>query len=119
MMDTSDGLADALFKIAQSSGVEMEIEEELIPITPDIKDVADILGANHLDWVLFGGEDYTLVACVESDVADKLAVKNIPIRKIGKVAAKNPDGLVKVKSGNNEIIIDQEALEKKAFDHFN
>ena len=119
MMDTSDGLADALFKIAQSSGVELEIEEKLIPVDPDLKMVAEVLNANPLDWILFGGEDYTLIACVENDVADKLAVKNIPIRKIGKVISKNSDGLVKIKSKKNEIIIDQKMLEDKAFDHFN
>lgn len=119
MMDTSDGLADALFKIAQSSGVEMEIEEELIPITPDLKEIANVLNANPMDWVLFGGEDYTLVACVESDVADKLAVKNIPIRKIGKVTTKNPAGLVKIKSQTDEFLITQEVIENKTFDHFN
>ncbi len=118
MMDTSDGLADALFKIAQNSEVEIEIEEELIPIDSDLISVAEIQETNPLDWMLFGGEDYTLVACVESDVADKLAVKNIPIRKIGKVISKNPQGLVKVKTISDEIIINEEILGNKTFQHF-
>lgn len=118
MMDTSDGLADALFKIAQASKVELEIDEKLIPLVPDLDEIANISNANCLDWALFGGEDYTLVACVDSDVADKLAVDNIPIRKIGKVISANEKGLVKVKSDNSELIITQEVIENKAFQHF-
>jgi len=54
MMDTSDGLGDALFKIAQSSGVSIKVDYDKIP---------------HLDLVtkeqvLFGGEDYKLVAAI-------------------------------------------------------
>lgn len=54
MMDTSDGLADALFKIADSSGVKI---------------VADYNKIRHIDsltkeQVLFGGEDYKLVAVI-------------------------------------------------------
>ena len=54
MMDTSDGLADALFKIAESSGVSIKVDYDKI---------------SHLDsvtkeQVLFGGEDYKLVAAI-------------------------------------------------------
>ena len=118
MMDTSDGLADALYKIAQASKVELEIEEKLIPTDPDLKEVAKLSDANPLDWVLFGGEDYTLIACVDSTVADKLAVDNIPIRKIGKVIRENQDGLVKIKSEGNEFLITEEVIKNKAFKHF-
>ena len=46
MMDTSDGLADALFRISQASNVTIE---------------ADFIEG------IFGAEDYNLVACVPSD----------------------------------------------------
>ncbi len=57
MMDTSDGLADALFKIAKSSGVSLSIDFQQIPYNKKIE--------MFEDWeslVLFGGEDYSLVA---------------------------------------------------------
>ena len=54
MMDTSDGLADALFKIAQSSGVKIKVDYSKIPH----------LDCVNADQVLFGGEDYKLIAAV-------------------------------------------------------
>ena len=119
MMDTSDGLADALFKIAQLSKVEISIDENLIPITPDLPDIAKILKEDYLNWVLFGGEDYTLVACVNNEAADKLAVDNIPIRKIGKVTSTSNPGIVKIKSNNKDIVITEAILKAKSFMHFN
>lgn len=118
MMDTSDGLADALFKIAQSSKIEMEIDQNLIPIDPDLKEIAGITNSDVNNWILFGGEDYTLVACVDEEAANKLAVKNIPIRKIGKVTATNETGLVKIISENSEILITEEIIKNKSFNHF-
>ncbi len=52
MMDTSDGLADALFKIAEASGVSVEVKE--------------IEG-------MFGTEDYKLVAAVPDEFLQQLS----------------------------------------------
>ena len=57
MMDTSDGLMDALAKIADRSGVSMAIDFEKIPVCGAMKKLK-----NWQDFVLFGGEDYKLVA---------------------------------------------------------
>ena len=54
MMDTSDGLADALFKIAEASGVSVVVDYQNIPHLPQISK----------NFVLFGGEDYNLVAAI-------------------------------------------------------
>lgn len=51
MMDTSDGLADALFKIAEASNVSIDAKE--------------------IDGI-FGAEDYHLVAAVPEEFLDKL-----------------------------------------------
>ena len=59
MMDTSDGLCDALFKIAQSSGVTLRIDYDKIPHKNFIQK----------EDVLFGGEDYKLIAVLPKDVA--------------------------------------------------
>ena len=64
MMDTSDGLADALFKIAQESGVTIRTKF--------------IEG-------MFGAEDYNLVAAVPEDFLPKLKKYKI----IGKVMEKD------------------------------
>ena len=62
MMDTSDGLMDALAKIADRSGVSMAIDFEKIPVCGAMKKLK-----NWEDFVLFGGEDYKLVACVSQE----------------------------------------------------
>ena len=54
MMDTSDGLADALIQIAKASDVTLSIDSEKIPHDARV----------GMDLVLYGGEDYQLVAAV-------------------------------------------------------
>ena len=66
MMDTSDGLADALFKIAQASGVSINIDYEKIPKE---------FGVIEPDFVLFGGEDYKLVAVVPESAFNEIKSK--------------------------------------------
>ena len=54
MMDTSDGLADALFKIAQASNITINTDYDSIPHLNSVTE----------EQVLFGGEDYKLVAVI-------------------------------------------------------
>ena len=54
MMDTSDGLADALFKIAEASNKKLVIDYSKIPHLPEV----------NKNFVLYGGEDYNPVAAV-------------------------------------------------------
>lgn len=62
MMDTSDGLMDALMQIAEQSKVLMSIDFSKIPFDKDLKQFE-----NFQDLILYGGEDYQLVACVPKD----------------------------------------------------
>ncbi len=62
MMDTSDGLADALFKIAEASGVKAIVN------FADIKHYDSITK----EQVLFGGEDYNLLAVVPNNILNKI-----------------------------------------------
>ena len=112
MMDTSDGLADALFKIAHASEVKIQVEEKLIPIDIDLEKIAE---GKSLEWALFGGEDYTLLACVDEKIVQKLG-KEVSI--IGKVVSDNENAKVIVKSQNNDVIIDEKSLQNKCFQHF-
>lgn len=63
MMDTSDGLMDALYAIASSSNVLLEIDFDKNPYDKDIEIFED-----WKNLVLFGGEDYELVATVPKDL---------------------------------------------------
>lgn len=54
MMDTSDGLSDALMQIAKASGIMISVDTSKIPHDPAV----------DMETVLYGGEDYQLVAVV-------------------------------------------------------
>ena len=71
MMDTSDGLGDALFKIAKESGVKLVVSYDNIPHEETITKKE----------VLFGGEDYNLIAILPENFIKTL--KNVSV--IGKV----------------------------------
>ena len=62
MMDTSDGLMDALSTIANESGVLLEIDFDKIPHDKDLEQFN-----TWQDMILFGGEDYGLVAVVPQE----------------------------------------------------
>lgn len=54
MMDTSDGIADALFKIAEASKVKISVDYNKIPHSLYV----------NKQQVLFGGEDFKLIAAI-------------------------------------------------------
>lgn len=80
MMDTSDGLFDALYKIGKASNCTMSIDFERILYDPKIKEYFD----DYKDLIFYGGEDYQLVATVPVELLPKL--KNYTI--IGEVIQK-------------------------------
>lgn len=95
MMDTSDGLADALIQIAKASNVTISIDTSKIPHDPSV----------DIDTVLYGGEDYQLVAAIPADMAAKL---NYPV--IGEVK--------KGKSGIELDGIFYSDIDDKLYNHF-
>ena len=107
MMDTSDGLGDAIFKIAQASKVSIEIDKSLIPVD---KDLGKISGEKALNWALFGGEDYTLAVCTDEKTAKLFPELTI----IGKVTSQNENGSVKI----GDLEITEKILTTKSFQHF-
>ena len=66
MMDTSDGLMDALLQIAEASNVMLDVDFEKIPYDKDLEKYP-----NYKDLILYGGEDYQLVAWVPKDFEEK------------------------------------------------
>lgn len=68
MMDSSDGLADALFKIATSSNRTAVIDFNKITFEPELKNT---FPDNYKELILYGGEDYQLIATVPKEFAKK------------------------------------------------
>ena len=96
MMDTSDGLADALMQIAQASRVTIDIETSKILHDPIV----------DMDTVLYGGEDYQLVAAVP-----KYILKNTDAYTI----------IGDVKTGNAGLVIGGKSytdIDNKLYKHF-
>lgn len=104
MMDTSDGLMDALSTIANESGVLLDIDFDKIPHDKNIEQFE-----NWQNLVLFGGEDYGLVAVVP----EKYDIGGI---EIGQVKS----GLgVDLKINNSIKHYSKQDVENKIFNHFN
>ena len=112
MMDTSDGLMDAVFKIAQASDVSISLDFNKIPYDKEIEDVAKSANVNFEDWIFYGGEDYQLIACVDGENLKKLSV---PYTIIGQVEKKNKNNCVEIVFNDKTEKIDN--LEK-TFNHF-
>lgn len=112
MMDTSDGLLDALFKLAQSSNVLISAEFDKIPYDKSIEDVAKVANVDFKDWVLYGGEDFQIVACVDKETLVKL---NTDYKIIGQVSEKKQDHFVEINFGDN---IQKISNLEKTFNHF-
>lgn len=102
MMDTSDGLADALSAIADASGVKMVINFDKIPKCKNIEQFE-----NYKDLVLYGGEDYELVATLDF-IPEGMTV-------IGEVM--KGQGLEIIYDDYKEILTRKD-IERKLYNHF-
>lgn len=106
MMDSSDGLGDALYKLSQGCGLAFDIDYESIPVSGVLKST---FPDSWKDMVLWGGEDFELVFCADKSVFEKLHKNDF--YKIGTVTDKPfassafPDRL-------------KEEFEQKSYRHF-
>jgi thiamine-monophosphate kinase len=72
-MDSSDGLADAIVQICQSSQVGALVNRQKIPILEALPQL--VSPQQSLEWVLYGGEDFELVLCLPKDAAQQLTAQ--------------------------------------------
>jgi len=72
MMDISDGLATDLAHLCSENGVGAEIQQDHLPVSVPLESAATELGADVLDWVLRGGEDYQLLFTTKASDEQKL-----------------------------------------------
>lgn len=86
LMDTSDGLADALAQIARSSQVGMVIDLKSVPSHAQTQQIAVQFKKDPFELALYGGEDYELVGCLPESVWQSwLLEEAVPFTKVGTV----------------------------------
>lgn len=109
MMDTSDGLMDTLFKIAEASNVLISVDFDKIPFNNDLKVFDD-----YKNKILFGAEDYNLVATVPESLLSQLKSYNL----IGEVKSKTSENLVEIIYKNKTELFDENKIKQYLFNHF-
>lgn len=111
MMDSSDGLMDALYKIAQNSNLKAKVDFNKIPYDKTIEKF------DYKNMIFFGGEDYKLVCAISQE--DLNNINTDLYYEIGEIVEKNDNNIVDVSFENEIKQFTKNDIEKKLFKHFN
>ncbi len=76
MIDISDGLSSEILHISKTSNVGINLYENKIPMSDEMKLVCDEFNLNPTTIALSGGEDYELLFTIDQSSYDK--IKNNP-----------------------------------------
>lgn len=107
-IDTSDGISTDAARLSHSSGIKLVIEQELLPVHPEILLWANEHGTDPFSLMLNGGEDYELLFTSSADVASEIAGSRIT--RIGRI--EEGEGVYL------EIEKKTQLLPSKGYDHF-
>jgi thiamine-monophosphate kinase len=118
MMDTSDGLADAVFQIAQKSNKRLHVYLDKIPVLPELFEIHHTMNINTYQAALYGGEDFELLfTCNPEDLDLFLNQKDFEYNEIGEIVEGEPG--ISLISENTIIELDEYLLEEEStFMHF-
>jgi len=95
-VDVSDSLAESLYIVSEASGYEVELWE--IPADPSAIEIAGDIGADALDVVFNGGEEYELVLAVDrgcsGSLVEELRGRGIPAGVYGVISGRRGVGVL-------------------------
>ncbi|MDF2633628.1 MAG: thiamine-monophosphate kinase [Pelosinus sp.] len=114
MNDISDGLSSEANEIANASNVGMRIYEEKIPLSPEMRSAAFVLGKEGINYALYGGEDFQLIFTISPKDFEALSPKDlgIDVTVIGEVIERSQGVQLIAKDGRVAL------LEPKGYNHF-
>ena len=67
MIDVSDGLLADLGHIAEASGVSIDVRTDSLDVPEPLQAAAAAYNVDPRIWMLTGGDDHALVACLPQD----------------------------------------------------
>jgi thiamine-monophosphate kinase len=89
MADVSDGIASDCARIAEASGVALEVKLEALPIDEGVAEVAAAAGIEPIEIAAGAGEDYELLFTAPAPVRDAIEAAaseaGVPVTWIGTV----------------------------------
>jgi thiamine monophosphate kinase len=86
-MDVSDGLLSDVRRLAEASGVGIELDADAVPIGDGVSEVAGALDRDPVDVALSGGEDLELLVALAPEDLDRTGVG---LHRVGQGGGRGP-----------------------------